>query len=675
MKTDEVRWGILGPGGIAKAFAVGVKQAPAGTIVALGSRDIERARAFAGEMGLPDAACHGSYEALLADADVDAIYIATPHPMHAHWVIRAAEAGKHVLVEKPAGMNHAEGMAAIQACREAGVFFMEAFKDRCHPQTDRLVQLLREGVIGEVRMVQVAFGFDSGDAFDPNGRAFNPALGGGAILDVGCYPVQYARKIAGVVENQPFADPVVVKAVGTLGETGVDEWASATLKFASGMIAEVSTAIRASLDNRAVIVGSHGRIVVPDPWISGRTNIAPGRIEVTRDGKTETIGIPTEFSVFGYEALAAAQAIADGNPQADAMPWDDTLGSLVVLDRWRREIGLTYPADTPAGFPAPLCGRPIAHRDGHPMRYGRIAGLDKDISKFVMGCDNQETFPHSAVMFDDWWERGGNAFDTAHLYNGGKQERLLGAWLKSRGVRDDAVIISKGAHTPNNFPQYVAQEFHQSLERLGCDHADIYMLHRDNLDVPVGEFVDVLDELAGQGLLRVFGGSNWSLERIAQANAYARANGKRLMSASSNNFSLARMVHPVWDGCVSASDPPSIAFLEQHNLANFAWSSQARGYFTSPDAQGMKTPWEHDGAFDSEDNRERRRRAFELADDKGCTGINIAAAYVLEQNFPSFALFGPRKLWETATSLPALDIELTAQEQAYLDLRTKTLTP
>ena len=302
------------------------------------------------------------------------------------------------------------------------------------------------------------------------------------------------------------------------------------------------------------------------------------------------------------------------------------------------------------------------------MTYARVPGLDRDISRLVMGCDNQLTFPHAAVMFDAWLETGGNAFDTAHIYAGGLQERLLGQWMKSRGVRDDVVLISKGAHTPDCNPEGLRRQLGESFDRLQTDHAEIYIMHRDNPEVPVGEFIDVLDELAAAGKFTVAGGSNWSLERFQAANAYAEKTGKRPLGLVSNNFSLAEMIHPVWPGCVASTTPEWRAFLESTGTANFAWSSQARGYFVSRDAEGLSGGMHTHSDWDSPDNRERRERAFELADKHGVTAINIAAAYVLEQPFPAFALIGPRTLDELRTTLPALGLTLTAQERAYLDL-------
>ncbi len=674
MQASDVKWGILAPGNIAKAFALGVQQANAGKIVALGSRSADRAKAFADEMKLGDVTIHTGYDALLADGNVDAVYIANPHPMHAKWAVRAARAGKHIFVEKPAGMNHAEVMAMVEAAREHDVFFMEAFKDRCFPQTDKVCELIERGVIGGVRFITCSFGYGGGDTINPDSRNFAAELGGGGILDVGCYPMQWVRRVVGASMGKAFENPQQVKAVGQLGETGVDEWTAATLKFENGVVAEVSTAVRATLDNRAVIVGSAGRIVVPDPWLNDRTHPQDGKIEVSAQGKTETIDCPSAFTAFGYEALHAAECIAQGLKESPRMSWDDSLGQLAALDAWRHEIKLQYPCETPEGFRVPVSGDPLQRLDDAPMTYGRVAGCDKDISKLVMGCDNQTTFPHAAVMFDDFWQRGGNAFDTAHLYFGGTMERLLGQWIKSRGVRDQAAIICKGCHTPWNTPEFMPKQLAESLDRLQTDRAEVYLLHRDNADVPAGEFIDVMHEQAEKGLIGAFGGSNWSMQRVAEANDYAEKNGKRKMTVVSNNFSLARMVRPVWSGCIAASDPESVAFLTERGLANFAWSSQARGYFLSHAATGQAGPWDAEAPFDDDDNRQRRERAFELADAKGVTAINIAAAYVLAQPFPSFALIGPRKVHETATSMPALGVELSDAELAYLDLRAGSPT-
>jgi predicted dehydrogenase len=181
------------------------------------------------------------YEALLADPEVEAIYIATPHPQHAEWAIRAAEAGKHALVEKPMGLSAYEADAIIHAHLKAGTFVGEAFMYRVHPQTQRLLKLIRGSEIGEVRMIQSSFGFAM-PRVDPAHRLYANDLAGVGILDVGCYPVSMARLIAGAVAGKAFLEPAAVSDMARLGETGVDEWAAATLRFPNGIVPEVSCA-------------------------------------------------------------------------------------------------------------------------------------------------------------------------------------------------------------------------------------------------------------------------------------------------------------------------------------------------------------------------------------------------------------------------------------------------
>ena len=205
---------------------------------------------------------------MLADPAVHAVYISNPHPGHAEWAIRCAEAGKHILCEKPLAMNHAEGMAVIEAARRHDVFLMEAFMYRCHPQTLRLAELIREGVIGSIRVVQATFSFRAGD--DPHSRLLDPELGGGGILDVGCYPVSMSRLIAGAASGQPFADPVEVQAVGHLGKTGVDDYAVAVARFPGGMVAQLATGVRVAQENVVRVYGDDGFIVVPVPWAPAR---------------------------------------------------------------------------------------------------------------------------------------------------------------------------------------------------------------------------------------------------------------------------------------------------------------------------------------------------------------------------------------------------------------------
>jgi aryl-alcohol dehydrogenase-like predicted oxidoreductase len=290
------------------------------------------------------------------------------------------------------------------------------------------------------------------------------------------------------------------------------------------------------------------------------------------------------------------------------------------------------------------------------------------VSRLVFGCDNQRTMPHAAAVFDDFFERGGNAFDTAYIYAGGLQEKLVGRWIQQRNLRAKVVLIAKGAHTPFCTPDYLDQQFRESLERMQTDYADIYLMHRDNPAVPAGEFVEVMNEHLRAGRMRAFGGSNWSLARLREADAYAEKKGLQRAACVSNNFSLARMVSPVWDGCVSAADPEFRKWLAETKTALLAWSSQARGFFTDRAAPDRREDEELVRCWYSDDNFERRARAVELAKKKQVEPINIALAYVLCQPFPTFALVGPRVISEMVSTLRGLSVALTPEELDWLNL-------
>jgi len=654
--SSTLRWGILGPGNIAGQFSKGLAQAKHGELVAVASREADKARAFAEEHGA--ARSYGSYYQLLQDAEVDVIYVATPHPLHPEWVIAACEAGKHVLCEKPIALNAWQAEATIQAAREHGVFLMEAFMYRCHPQIARVRELVREGAIGTVQVIQASFAFRCGG--EPESRIMKAELGGGGILDVGCYPMSFARLIAGAATGGDVAEPESVVGEGHVGETGVDEWASALLRFDGDLVAEVATGVRQARSNDAVIFGTEGRITVTHPW---RPDQGEATLIIQRGKEREEERFDDGIDLFAYEADAVAAHLADG--QCPHMRWDDTLGNMRTLDRWRAELGVVYPQERVGGG-APARGV-LERRDDAPMIYGSIPGLDKQVSRLVMGCDNQTSVPHGDAMWDDWYERGGNAFDTAFIYGGGRPEGLLGQWQEKRGVRDRIVILGKGAHTPHCQPESIAKQLDESLERLRTDYLDVYCLHRDNPEFPVGEFIDALNEEVDRGRIRVFGGSNWSIERIAEANAYAKTHGKQGFTVLSNNFSLARMVDPVWKGCVSASDPESRKWLEDEQFVLMPWSSQARGFFLRADPsftddEELTRCWYSDGNF------QRLERAREIASRKGVQPIQVALAYVLNQPFPTFPLIGPRHICETASSLQGIDVQLSAEELAYLSL-------
>ncbi|NKB70000.1 MAG: gfo/Idh/MocA family oxidoreductase [Candidatus Latescibacteria bacterium] len=347
-----LQWGIIGPGSIARVFCNGLRFSKTGQAAAVASRDLDKAAQFAAKFGIEKA--YGSYGELFTDASIDAVYIATIHPVHLDVVTAAARAGKHILVEKPMGMNASQVEAMIAAARDNDVFLMEAFMYRCHPQIARMAELIQEGAIGQVRVIRSAFGFKAG--FNPNSRTYNRELGGGGIMDVGCYPASMARRVAGAAVGKIFQDPTVVKASGLVGDSGVDYYTAAVLQFDGDIIAQISTAVAANLGSELTVYGDDGILSLPQPWLPSSpcrtaaeplpldTPFAPSTIELQRGGKVEGVVVEVDRDLFTYEADTVAAHIQDR--QAPAISWDDSLGNMRLLDQWRAEIGLVYPQDS-----------------------------------------------------------------------------------------------------------------------------------------------------------------------------------------------------------------------------------------------------------------------------------------------------------------------------------------
>ncbi len=299
------------------------------------------------------------------------------------------------------------------------------------------------------------------------------------------------------------------------------------------------------------------------------------------------------------------------------------------------------------------------------MRYASLPGIERPLSRLVMGGMSAPTVG-GQILLDDYFERGGNFLDSAFVY--GRADESIGHWLRTRGVRDEVSLIVKGAHTPHCTPEGLSEQLEISLDHLGTDHGEIYIMHRDNPAVPVGEFIDVLNRHRRAGRIGVFGGSNWSIERLIEANAYAAAHGLEGFSVLNNQLSLAAVVEPVWAGCLSAGDAESRRWLTQNQFPLIAWSSQARGFFTPRAAPDRLADAELVRCWYSDANFERKRRAAELAAQKGCEEINIALAWVLDQPFPTWTLIGPATTGELHSSLRALDVSLSPEEIAWLNL-------
>lgn len=316
-----LRWGVVAPGGIAADFVRALHTHTDQRVVSVASRSSDRAAQFAQQHGI--ARSHGGYTELYADPDVQIVYVASPHSEHLRLATDAIAAGKHVLIEKPIGLSADEARAIRDAAATAGVFAMEAMWTRFVPQTDVMLQLRDAGDLGEVRLVTADLGF----AAKPSGRLFDPQLGGGALLDLGVYPVWLSHLLLGM--------PETVRATGTLTESGVDEQSALVLDYASGAQALLSTSIRVTSPGRAAVSGTAGRVEI-DPFFVFPSGFAVSRGDDSarfddRSGLTYRQGM-------AWQAAAVARHVDDGLLESPLHPLQSTIEVMTIVDDARRQL-------------------------------------------------------------------------------------------------------------------------------------------------------------------------------------------------------------------------------------------------------------------------------------------------------------------------------------------------
>ncbi|MCA0296588.1 MAG: Gfo/Idh/MocA family oxidoreductase [Actinobacteria bacterium] len=331
--APPLKWGVIAPGNIAHMFAGALRNATRQQVVAVGSRTMERARAFADEFGVP--AAYGSYDALVNDPHVDVVYIASPHSEHLPQALLAIEAGKHVLVEKPFTRNAREARKLVAAARKHNVALMEAMWARFLPHTDVVRQLLADGALGTIEVLMA----DHGQYLPRNRvpRLYDPALAGGSLLDLGIYPVSFASFVLG--------QPGAVLASGLLTSTGVDEQVSALFsRYPDHPQAQalVSCTMAAKTPTTASISGSHARIELDGEFY------APTRVRlVSPSGLSIATEQPflTGHHGLAFEAAHFAQLVADGFTESPQLPLDETVAIMEVLDEIRSQVRVRYPGE------------------------------------------------------------------------------------------------------------------------------------------------------------------------------------------------------------------------------------------------------------------------------------------------------------------------------------------
>ena len=329
MAQEVTRWGILGTGNIATKFATGLAYAPDAELVAVGSRARETAEAFGEKFNVPRR--HASYEALAADPEVDAIYVSTLNPCHKANTILCLEAGKAVLCEKPFAINAAEAAEMVAVARREKRFLMEAMWTRFIPATVRVREWLAEGAIGAPRMFHGSFGF----AADKQ-RLWDPEMGGGALLDVGIYPLSYASMVFG-------RQPVDVAALAEIGKTGVDEQGAVVLRYDDGELATLTFAFRTETFHEARIMGTKGRIDVAPPfWKATEATLYQGEWQ---EAETHRIELPYDGNGYEFEAAEVGRCLREGKLESDVMPLDETLAIMKTMDCIREQWDMKYPME------------------------------------------------------------------------------------------------------------------------------------------------------------------------------------------------------------------------------------------------------------------------------------------------------------------------------------------
>lgn len=339
----KIRWGVLGTGNAAAVITQAINASSTSMVSAVASRSKQKAKNFSAKHNVLNS--YSSYEELLADDDIDAVCIALPHNLHAEWSIKAAVAKKHILCEKPAAINASSASQVIDVVIQNDVFYMEGFMYRCHAQTKKLIELLREEVIGKIYLIEASFCYYG--VFDDDQIEQKKISGGGGILDVGCYPISMARLIASIANKVDSIRPIEVNGMAHIGSKSMsDDYAVAILRFQGDIFAQISCGVSLEHRNDLRIFGSKGSIHIPSPWVPGGSG--PGEtviyVKKTGDREIQEIKVTTTIGLYEQEINTVAENII--NRQAPEVSLQDTLDNMVTIELWRRSVSLGHTKDS-----------------------------------------------------------------------------------------------------------------------------------------------------------------------------------------------------------------------------------------------------------------------------------------------------------------------------------------
>ena len=330
-----INWGIIGLGRMANRFANAIGEVENAKLLGIASKNIDRLKHFGDQHNIENNFRFSTYNEILNCKEINSIYISTLNNTHADIAIKAAKAKKNILCEKPVTTNYSDTVKVFEELNKSNVFFLEAIAYRTHPQTRFVINKILEGEIGEVDKIESTFGF-SHRKLDPQSRLFNPKLGGGAILDVGCYPVSFSSLIANIKKKEKLIEPEFLDVSGSLCSTGVEECAYATLKFNNRITAKVGTAIRLNMKNQTLIEGTKGSILINSPWLPDKRSL----VEIKTDKGYYKSFVNSTKSIFANQIHVTSQLIIDGKKEGEfpAMTWKSSINNMYVLDKWKKKL-------------------------------------------------------------------------------------------------------------------------------------------------------------------------------------------------------------------------------------------------------------------------------------------------------------------------------------------------